>query len=114
VDSREIGSLDKPKAGTYQLLVIGFDVFGQLQDDGRETGSQVDTFRATRLDSVTYFVLRPEPWLRPRVTRTTSGLAPPNSWRTFRRKLLAYHNLATLVKTNQMKNCLAEINADRV
>ena len=45
VDSREVVSLDKPKAGTYQLVVIGFDVFGQLQDDGSETGSQVDTFR---------------------------------------------------------------------
>jgi hypothetical protein len=45
VDSPEIVSLDKPKAGTYQLVVIGFDVFGQLQDDGSETGSQVDTFR---------------------------------------------------------------------
>ena len=32
----------------------------------------------------------------------------------FARKLLAYHNLATLVKANQMKDCLAEINADRV
>ncbi len=26
----------------------------------------------------------------------------------------AHHNLAALVKTNQMKDCLAEINADRV
>jgi hypothetical protein len=30
------------------------------------------------------------------------------------RKLLAHHNLAAQVKSNQMKDCLAEINADRV
>ena len=29
-------------------------------------------------------------------------------------KLLAYHNLDALVEPNQMKNGLAEINADRV
>lgn len=45
VDSREIVSLDKPKAGTYQLYVIGFDVFGHLLDDGSERGPQADTFR---------------------------------------------------------------------
>jgi hypothetical protein len=45
VNSREIVSLDKPKAGTYQLFVIGFDVFGRLLDDGSERGPQVDTFR---------------------------------------------------------------------
>ena len=28
------------------------------------------------------------------------------------RKLLAHHNLAAPVKPNQMKDCLAEINAD--
>jgi hypothetical protein len=44
VDTRELVSLDKPKAGTYQLYVIGFDVFGRLQDDGSERGPQVDTF----------------------------------------------------------------------
>ena len=44
IDTREIVSLDKPKAGTYQLFVIGFDVFGHLLDDGREVGPQVDTF----------------------------------------------------------------------
>jgi hypothetical protein len=32
----------------------------------------------------------------------------------FARKLLAHHNLAVLVKPNQMKDCLAEINTDRV
>jgi hypothetical protein len=30
------------------------------------------------------------------------------------RKLLAYRNLAARIKSNQMKYCLAEINADRV
>jgi hypothetical protein len=30
------------------------------------------------------------------------------------RKYLARHNLAAQVKPNQMNNCLAEINADRV
>jgi hypothetical protein len=30
------------------------------------------------------------------------------------RKLLAHHNLAARVKPNQMKDCLAQINADRV
>jgi hypothetical protein len=32
----------------------------------------------------------------------------------FARKLLAHHNLASQVKPNQMKDYLAEINADRV
>jgi hypothetical protein len=32
----------------------------------------------------------------------------------FARKLLAHHHLAARVKPNQMKDCLAEINADRV
>jgi hypothetical protein len=31
-----------------------------------------------------------------------------------REKLLAHHNLAAQVEPNQMKDCLAEINADRV
>jgi subtilisin family serine protease len=45
IDTREIVSLDKPKAGTYQLYVIGFDVFGHLLDDGSERGPQADRFR---------------------------------------------------------------------
>jgi hypothetical protein len=45
VDGREVVSLDKPKTGTYQLFVIGFDVFGRLLDDGSERGPQVDTFQ---------------------------------------------------------------------
>jgi hypothetical protein len=32
----------------------------------------------------------------------------------FARKLLAHHNLAARVKRYQMKDCLAEINTDRV
>jgi len=32
----------------------------------------------------------------------------------FARTLLAHHNLAAQVESNQMKNCLAEINANRV
>jgi hypothetical protein len=30
------------------------------------------------------------------------------------REFLAHHSLAAQVKPNQMKDCLAEINADRV
>ena len=45
VDGREVVSLDKPKTGTYQLFVIGFDIFGRLLDDGSERGPQVDTFQ---------------------------------------------------------------------
>jgi hypothetical protein len=30
------------------------------------------------------------------------------------RKLLVHHNFAAQVEPNQMKHCLAEINADRV
>src|ERR1039457_6628767 len=32
----------------------------------------------------------------------------------FSRQLLAHHNLAALVEPNQVKDCLAEINADHV
>jgi uncharacterized protein YfaP (DUF2135 family) len=42
---REVVSFDKPKAGTYQLYVIGFDGFGRLLDDGSKRGPQVGTFR---------------------------------------------------------------------
>jgi hypothetical protein len=30
------------------------------------------------------------------------------------RELLAHHNLATQIETNQMKHCLAKVDADRV
>jgi hypothetical protein len=32
----------------------------------------------------------------------------------FARQFLAHHNVAAWVKPHQMKDCLAEINADRV
>ena len=42
-----------------------------------------------------------------------SSQIPCDLQRLLARKLLAHHNLATQVRFNWMKECLAEINADR-
>lgn len=40
----ETVSVDKPAAGVWTIYVIGFDVWGRLQDDGSERGPRTDVF----------------------------------------------------------------------
>jgi hypothetical protein len=45
LNGRETATVTTPKAGTWTMLVDGFNVYGKLHNDGTETGSQTDTYR---------------------------------------------------------------------
>ncbi len=45
LNGRELATITTPKAGTWTILVSGFNVFGKLHNDGSETGPQTDTYR---------------------------------------------------------------------
>ena len=45
LNGRETATISAPKAGNYQILVDGFNVFGKLNNDGTQTGPQTDTYR---------------------------------------------------------------------
>jgi hypothetical protein len=45
LNGRETVNVAKPKAGNWTVLVDGFDIFGQLHNDGTQTGPQTDTYR---------------------------------------------------------------------
>jgi hypothetical protein len=45
LNGRETATISAPKAGAYQILVDGFNIFGKLNNDGTQTGPQTDTYR---------------------------------------------------------------------
>jgi hypothetical protein len=45
LNGRESVSVANPKAGNWTVQIDGFDIFGQLHNDGTETGPQTDTYR---------------------------------------------------------------------